>query len=305
MRLVRFLHDNKVCSGVLRGDEITMDAPEGKPERVKLDAVSLLAPVEPSKIVSVGLNYKDHAKELGMDIPTEPIIFIKPSTAVIGPGEIIVYPRFSTRVDYEAELGIVIKDKIRNVSRERAGDHIAGYTCVNDVTARDLQKKDIQWSRSKAFDTFAPIGPWVETDLDPSDISIRSYLNGELKQDSRTSEFIFSVPKLVEFISGVMTLLPGDVIATGTPPAVGSMEPGDEIVIEIEGIGRLANYVEKEGAHENSSAESEKSSCHRRKKRKSGHRGRISAVGRTQQGGYSRDSRSNGAKNKQTESFRG
>ncbi len=246
MKLVRFLHDNKEHSGILHGDEVTVDMPGNRGlESVRLDEVSLLAPVKPSKIVSVGLNYRDHAKELGMAIPAEPIIFIKPSTAVIGPGETIVYPRSSDRVDYEAELGVVIKDRVRNVPEKAAGGHIAGYTCVNDVTARDLQKKDIQWSRAKSFDTFAPIGPWVETDLDPGDLGIRSYLNGELKQDSRTSKFIFSIPRLIEFISGIMTLLPGDVIATGTPPAVGSMSPGDEVVIEIEGIGRLENHVGK------------------------------------------------------------
>jgi 2-keto-4-pentenoate hydratase/2-oxohepta-3-ene-1,7-dioic acid hydratase in catechol pathway len=151
-------------------------------------------------------------------------------------------------VDYEGELGVVIKDRVRDVSAGEAAKHIAGYTCFNDVTARDLQKKDIQWGRSKSFDTFAPVGPWVETDIDPADLRIKTYLNGELKQDSRTSEFIFSVPELVSFISGVMTLLPGDVISTGTPPNVGAMEPGDEVTVEIGGIGYLRNRVEKEKA---------------------------------------------------------
>ncbi|RKY42694.1 MAG: hypothetical protein DRP85_02160 [Candidatus Makaraimicrobium thalassicum] len=245
MRLVRFLHDNKVCSGVLYGDEVTVTALDNGPGRVKFDKISLLAPVKPSKIVSVGLNYRDHAEELGMSIPTEPVIFIKPSTAVIGPGEMIVYPESSARVDYEAELGVVIKNRIRNVSVEEAGRNIAGYTCFNDVTARDLQRKDTQWSRAKSFDTFAPIGPWIETDIDPGNLRIRSYLNGELKQDSRTSEFIFGIPRLIEFISGIMTLLPGDVIATGTPSNIGPMNAGDEIVIEIEGIGRLTNYIKR------------------------------------------------------------
>jgi len=181
-----------------------------------------------------------------MDIPSEPVIFIKPSTAVIGPGEAIIYPRSAARVDYEAELGVVIKKKARNVPAGNAAEYIEGYTCFNDVTARDLQKKDVQWSRAKSFDTFAPIGPCVKTDIDPSRLRIRSYLNGELKQDSNTSDFIFDVPRLVDFISGVMTLLPGDVIATGTPSGVGPMGPGDEITVEIEGIGRLTNRVEAE-----------------------------------------------------------
>jgi len=243
MRIVRFLHHNKIFKGVLRDDEVEVDASAGGPLRVSLEKVKLLAPVSPSKIVSVGLNYRDHAEELGMAVPDEPVIFLKPSSAIIGPGETIVYPPSSARVDYEAELGVVIKDTVRNVSRDKVRDHILGYTCLNDVTARDLQEKDTQWSRAKSFDTFAPIGPWIETEIDPVDLRVCSYLNGELKQDSRTSEFVFGVPELVEFISGIMTLFPGDVIATGTPPNVGPMLPGDEIVVEIEGIGRLENHV--------------------------------------------------------------
>jgi 2-keto-4-pentenoate hydratase/2-oxohepta-3-ene-1,7-dioic acid hydratase in catechol pathway len=238
MKLVRFQYKDKVYKGILEGDRISADGVVSR-----LEDVLLLPPAVPSKIVSVGLNYVDHAKELDMDVPDEPILFIKPSTAVIGPRDTILYPASSQRVDYEAELGIVIKDTARYVSAEEAASYIEGYTCVNDVTARDLQEKDGQWSRAKSFDTFAPIGPWVETDLDPADLGIRSFLNGELKQDSRTSRFIFNVPQLVEFISAVMTLLPGDIISTGTPPGVGSMEPGDEITIEIEGIGRLVNKV--------------------------------------------------------------
>ncbi|MGB2661489.1 MAG: fumarylacetoacetate hydrolase family protein [Candidatus Omnitrophota bacterium] len=248
MKLVRFLHNNKTYRGILRDNEITVDGPTGSRKRFILEEVKLLAPVEPTKIVSVGLNYKDHAKELDMPVPEEPVIFIKPTSAVIGPEEAIIYPGCSTRVDYEAELGVVIKDRIRNVSREQARGHIVGYTCFNDVTARDLQKRDVQWTRAKSFDTFAPIGPWIETDLDPSDLRIRTFLNGEVKQDSSTAEFIFTVPELVSFVSGVMTLLPGDVISTGTPFNVGPMESGDEVVVEIEGIGWLRNRVETEDA---------------------------------------------------------
>lgn len=240
MKLVRFSHDGKNLSGTLNGDEITASS-----KTFKLSEVSLLAPVSPSKIILVGLNYKDHAKELGMDIPEEPIIFIKPPTSIIGPEEDIIYPASSEQVDYEAELAVVIKKKARNIQRKDASHYIQGYTCFNDVTARDLQKKDVQWTRAKSFDTFAPIGPWIETDLDAGDLRVRSFLNGKLKQDSSTSRFIFPVPRLIEFISGVMTLLPGDVIATGTPPNVGPMRIGDEVIIEIEGIGRLRNKVKK------------------------------------------------------------
>ena len=243
MKLIRFIHRDKVCHGVLRNDTIDISDPGMTGEHVTPDEVLMLAPVMPSKIVLVGLNYSSHAEELEMDVPKEPVIFLKPPTAVIGPGEAIIYPPSSGRVDYEAELGVVIKDRVRNITEKEAPRHIAGYTCLNDVTARDLQKLDTQWSRAKSFDTFAPIGPCVETEIDPDDLGIRSYLNGELKQDSRTSELIFTVPRLIGFISRVMTLLPGDIIATGTPPNVGPMVPGDEIVVEIEGIGKLKNYV--------------------------------------------------------------
>jgi len=243
MKIVRFVHENAEYYGVLEGDTINLSSTKSVPGTLKLAEVSLLPPVKPSKIVCVGLNYKDHAKELGMALPRTPVIFIKPSTSVIGPEEDIVYPAVSSRVDYEAELAVVMKDTTRNISAGEAADHIAGYTCINDVTARDIQKEDIQWTRSKSFDTFAPLGPWIETELDPSRLEISSYVNGERKQHSSTSLFVFDVPALVSFISGIMTLLPGDVIATGTPPNVGPLAPGDEVVVEIEGIGRLRNFV--------------------------------------------------------------
>ena len=244
MRRIRFLYKDSIINGVLNDDgKIITDEPAERDIFLRSDEVRLLAPVTPSKIVLVGLNYRDHAKELDMFVPEEPIIFMKPPTAVIGPEENIIYPACSQRLDYEAELGVVIKDVTRHVSRKEAAEHILGYVCLNDVTARDIQKKDGQWTRAKSFDTFVPVGPWIETDIDPTALGIRSYLNGELKQDSTTSEFIFTVPELIEFISGVMTLLPGDVIATGTPPGIGPMEIGDEVVIEIDGIGRLKNRV--------------------------------------------------------------
>jgi len=197
----------------------------------------------PTKIVLVGLNYKEHAKELNMPLPPEPIIFMKPVTALIGPGECIVYPPQATRVDYEAELAIVIKDACKDIEPEGVMAHIEGFTCLNDVTARDIQKRDVQWTRAKSFDSFCPVGPEIVKDIDPNNLTIRSFLNGELRQDSNTAEFIFTVEELVSFISQVMTLMPGDIIATGTPGGIGAMHRGDTIEVTIEGIGTLRNYV--------------------------------------------------------------
>jgi 2-keto-4-pentenoate hydratase/2-oxohepta-3-ene-1,7-dioic acid hydratase in catechol pathway len=210
----------------------------------ELKIKKILAPVLPGKIIAVGLNYRDHAQEMGHALPQNPILFMKPSTAVIGPGDNIIYPSQSCRVDFEAELGAVISRRCRNVKAGEARDFLSGYTCFNDVTARDLQVSDGQWTRAKSFDTFAPIGPWISTDIDdPHGLAISSRLNGELKQSSSTSNLIFSVFDLVEFISSVMTLEKGDVIATGTPSGIGPMNRGDEIRIEIEGIGTLTNMV--------------------------------------------------------------
>jgi 2-keto-4-pentenoate hydratase/2-oxohepta-3-ene-1,7-dioic acid hydratase in catechol pathway len=208
--------------------------------------VKLKAPTKPSKVICIGLNYIDHAEELGMAIPEEPIIFLKPPTTIIGHEEGIAYPRQSKQVDYEAELGVVIAERCKNISEKNANDVIAGYTIFNDVTARDLQRKDGQWTRAKSFDTFAPIGPWIVTKdeiANPHNLNIQLRLNGEIKQDSNTKNLIFNVPSLVEFISEIMTLNPGDIIATGTPPGVGAVKVGDIIEIEIEKIGVLRNYV--------------------------------------------------------------
>jgi len=199
--------------------------------------------LKPTKIVCVGTNYRDHAKELGMDIPGEPLIFLKPVSSIIYDSQEIVLPRGVTRLDYEAELAVVIKEEARRIEEKDVPGHILGYTCLNDVTARDLQKKDGQWTRAKSFDTFCPVGPWVETDIDPLNVKVESYLNGDLKQSSNTRELIFTVNRLVSFISGVMTLRPGDIISTGTPYGVGPMQPGDIIEIRIEGIGSLKNKV--------------------------------------------------------------
>ena len=247
MKIVRFMYDEKVYEGHALEDKVFGLAGGEKEESFDLKDVRLLAPVLPSKVVCAGLNYYDHAEELKMPVPEEPVLFIKPSSAVVGMYSRIICPKVSSRVDYEGELAVVIKKEAYKVSRSKAGDYILGYTCFNDVTARDLQEKDGQWTRAKSFDTFAPLGPWVETDLDPVDIAVETSLNGNLRQSSRTSKMIFDVSELVEYISRVMTLFPGDVISTGTPGGIGPMEPGDEVSVEIEGIGKLVNQVVMEG----------------------------------------------------------
>ncbi len=203
----------------------------------------LLPPVTPSKIVAIGLNYKAHAKEFGKPMPDEPLIFIKPATAIIGDGDDIVYPEMSKRVDYEGELAVVIGREAKKVSVDLAGEYIFGYTIMNDVTARDLQAKDVQYTRAKGFDTFAPIGPWIETELNPGNLSIRTYVNGILKQDGNTSDMQFTINSIIHFVSQIMTLLPGDVISTGTPPGIGPVNRGDTVEVEIQSIGRLRNKV--------------------------------------------------------------
>jgi 2-keto-4-pentenoate hydratase/2-oxohepta-3-ene-1,7-dioic acid hydratase in catechol pathway len=209
-----------------------------------IEIIKLLAPALPVKIIAVGLNYRDHALEMGLELPEAPSIFMKPSTSVIGPGDEIIYPSQSNRVDYEAELAVVISKQCRNVRVHEAGGVILGYTCMNDVTARDLQVKDGQWTRAKSFDTFAPLGPWIVTDIDnPNNLAITSRLNGEIKQSSNTNNLIFNVFGLIEFISSVMTLEKWDIIATGTPAGIGPMVRGDEVEIAIEDIGALINRV--------------------------------------------------------------
>ncbi len=249
MKLVRFIYRKREQWGILKDEKIELlkEAPFPKTvcsgRSVPLRAVTLLAPCRASKIVLVGLNYRDHARELGMKIPENPIIFIKPPTTLIGPGGKIIYPRGVKRLDYEAELALVIKKTARNVKEKDAGRYILGYTCLNDITARDQQQKDIQWTRAKTYDTFCPLGPWLETSLTPGQLQVQSILNKKTVQDSNTKNFIFSVNRLVSFISGIMTLMPGDVISTGTPSGIGPMKPGDTIEIEIEGIGTLRNKV--------------------------------------------------------------
>ena len=198
---------------------------------------------KPSKIIAIGLNYYDHAKELNMPIPDHPIMFLKPPTTVIGNGDAIIYPAQSKNVHYEGELAIVIKDKIKNISKVDAPKHIKGYTCANDVTARDLQNIDGQWTRAKSFDTFSPIGPKIVSKIDPMNLKIETRVNGKTKQSSNTKNMIFNVYDIVSYVASVMTLLPGDIIITGTPPGVGPLQVGDTVEIEIEGIGILRNEV--------------------------------------------------------------
>lgn len=249
MKYIRFNKDGAVHHGILEKDEVHIlrgglfDRQIRRGSRLNLKDVKLLAPVIPSKIIAVGLNYTDHAEELNLTPPIEPLIFLKPSSSVIGPYETIYYPLQAKRVDYEAEMAIVIKKKAYNVSYKEAERYIFGYTCLNDVTARDLQKKDGQWTRAKSFNTFCPIGPYVETGIDVSSLKIESFVNKHVKQSSNTSKMIFNCRELVEFISGIMTLEPGDVIATGTPAGVGPIKVGDEVEVRIEKLGSLINKV--------------------------------------------------------------
>jgi 2-keto-4-pentenoate hydratase/2-oxohepta-3-ene-1,7-dioic acid hydratase in catechol pathway len=199
--------------------------------------------INPTKIICIGLNYSDHAEELKMPLPKTPLLFMKPPSALIYNKESIVYPSMTKELHYEAELAIIIKDKIRNITPDQAKEHIRGYSCANDVTARDLQRKDKQWTRAKSFDTFCPVGPKIVSDIDPDNLSIKLFLNGELKQSSNTSKMIFKADQLVSFVSRVMTLEKDDVIITGTPPGVGEMKVGDTVIVEIEGIGKLTNKV--------------------------------------------------------------
>ena len=251
MKIVRFAVNGKAKYGILR--EQSIQGIEGKPFRqikltdqyFKSHQVKLLAPCAPSKIIAMGLNYHSHARELGLPMPNSPLTFLKPSTAVIGPGDNIIYPSASARVDYEGELAAVIKKPVWPVAVKDALDYILGYTCFNDITARDLQNRDEQWARAKGFDTFAAVGPWIETELDSGSVMLETYLNGKLKQQGNTSDLIYSIPEIINFISNVMTLLPGDIIATGTPSGVGPMYPGDTVEVRIKPIGALRNSVVK------------------------------------------------------------
>jgi len=250
MRIVRFVEKGgEGRYGVIEGDDVY--AVEGevfgdlnRGERVgALSELRLLAPCQPTKVVAVGLNYAAHAAESQKEVPAEPILFLKPPSAVIGPGEKIVYPAISQWVDHEAELVAVVGRRARNVAAGEALDYLLGYTCGNDVSARDLQRRDGQWARGKGFDTFCPLGPWIVTDLEPGDLSIACRVNGQVRQESRTSHMVFSVAELVAHVTQVMTLEPGDVILTGTPAGIGPLQRGDRVEVEIEGVGVLENRV--------------------------------------------------------------
>lgn len=252
MRLVRFRFGDRIATGaaefgsdtirVLRGTFFEDPVPTG--EEVPFDDVRLLAPVLPSKLVCLARNYVAHAAEWGLEVPEEPMVFLKPSTAVIGPNDPIPLLPISRRVDYEGELAVVIGRIARNVRTEDAFKHILGYTCANDVTLRDLQKADDQWARAKGFDGSCPLGPWIETDLDPTDVRLETRLNGEVRQAAQTSDMVFGVATLIEHVTSFMTLLPGDAILTGTPEGVGKLSPGDVVEVEVDGLGTLANPVE-------------------------------------------------------------
>ncbi len=269
MRIARFTTGDDPRFGIVTGDpgvggELDVSDPDalvtpltGDPlyvgvqptdEQLRLADVRLLSPVLPrSKVVGIGRNYAAHAQEMGNDVPEEPLMFLKPNTSVVGPGDRITYPAQSGEVHFEGELAVVIGRICRDVPTERWKDVVHGFTIGNDVTARDLQRKDGQFTRAKGFDTFCPLGPWVETDLDVSDLRVQTFLNGEPKQDGRTSDLIFDVPTLIAHVSSVMTLLPGDVILTGTPEGVGPMNAGDEVEVSIQGIGNLTNEVVARG----------------------------------------------------------
>jgi len=251
MRLVRFRHGDRISTGaaqpgsdtiqVLAGTFFEDPLPTG--EELPIDDVMLLAPVLPSKLVCVGKNYAAHAAEFGMTVPDEPLLFLKPSTAVIGPGDPIRLLPISRRIDYEGELAVVIGRLARNVRAEDASRFILGFTCANDVTLRDLQKTDDQWARAKGFDGSCPLGPWIETSVDPTDAIVETRLNGEVVQNARTSDMVYGVAELIEYVTTFMTLLPGDALLTGTPEGVGRLQDGDVVEVEVEGVGVLRNEV--------------------------------------------------------------
>jgi 2-keto-4-pentenoate hydratase/2-oxohepta-3-ene-1,7-dioic acid hydratase in catechol pathway len=252
MKIYRYKYRDEISYGVLKEELLypftgsIFRKFELQKKGVPISDVYLLPPVKPSKVVAIGRNYKDHAAEMGKPLPVEPLLFLKPPSALVGPNEIIIYPDMSKRVDYEGELAVIIGKKARLLTEnDNVQAFILGYSCFNDVTARDLQRKDVQFTRGKSFDTFACIGPCIATDIDPSSLKLKTFLNGKLRQSSNTKNLIFPIPYLVRFISQVMTLYPGDIIATGTPSGIGPMVPGDRVDVQIEGIGVLSNKVLK------------------------------------------------------------
>jgi 2-keto-4-pentenoate hydratase/2-oxohepta-3-ene-1,7-dioic acid hydratase in catechol pathway len=256
VRIARFRADGEVGYGIADGQVLReiSGTPFTSGAQIEvtgvehdIDAVDLLAPVLPTKIIAVAKNYADHAREMGGEVPPEPMIFLKPSTAVIGPEGVIRLPAQSVQVEHEAELAVVIGRLCKDVPQDRVPEVVLGYTCANDVTARDLQARDGQWGRAKGFDTFCPLGPWIETDLDPDEVGITCEVNDQIRQDGSTADMVRSVSELVAWISSVMTLVPGDVILTGTPAGVGPLRNGDTVTVTIEGIGTLDNIVSDSG----------------------------------------------------------
>ncbi len=254
MKIVRFAYRGLVATGVLDGDEVyRLDGDVFREWQrgthvASLADVRLLPPVQPSKIVCVGRNYAAHAAEHNAEVPKEPLLFLKPPSAVIGPGEAIRLPGLSQRVEHEAELAVVIGRRCRHVRPdESAWDVVLGYTCANDVTARDLQFSDGQWTRAKGFDTFCPLGPWLVTDVDPRALDVVARVNGQVRQHGNTRDMVFDIPHLIAAVTAVMTLEPGDVLLTGTPAGVGPLSPGDVVEVEVEGVGVLRNSVRAEG----------------------------------------------------------
>jgi 2-keto-4-pentenoate hydratase/2-oxohepta-3-ene-1,7-dioic acid hydratase in catechol pathway len=258
MRICRFRDPStgRARSGIIEKESVRPFPSDTPPEDyreaateppVALEGLRLLAPVAPSKIVCVGRNYREHAAELGNEMPTEPLLFLKPPSAVVGHGDFIELPKISERVEHEGELAVVIGRRARRIADDEDPlSYVLGYTCLNDVTARDLQRRDVQFTRGKSFDTFCPVGPYVVCGLDPLDLSVETRVNGEVRQSGRTGALAFPVPFLLRYISGVMTLEPGDLIATGTPAGVGPLRHGDEVEVEVEGVGTLLNHVRAE-----------------------------------------------------------
>jgi 2-keto-4-pentenoate hydratase/2-oxohepta-3-ene-1,7-dioic acid hydratase in catechol pathway len=245
MKICRFQYNNTISSGMIEGDQVVVFESGGRQHQsYPLADVTLLAPVAPTKIVCVGRNYAEHAAELGNEVPKEPLLFLKAPSAVINSGETVRLPNASAQVEHEGELGVVIGRKCSMLyDDDDPRTYVLGYTCLNDVTARDLQKKDVQFTRAKSFDTFCPVGPFIETQFDPTDGNIVTRVNGEVRQSGKFSQMVFDVDFLIRYISNVMTLMPGDVIATGTPSGVGKLSKGDVCEVEIDGIGILTNPV--------------------------------------------------------------
>lgn len=256
MRIARFTVADRIAYGIVEGDfadeaSLTVNAIDGHPfapfertsVRLALAEVRLLPPVLPNKVIGIGKNYADHAREMGVEAPMTPVIFLKPSTSVVGPGESIVLPVQSARVEFEGEIAVVIGRLAKDVPPGRVDDVILGYTCANDVTARDLQRSDGQWTRAKGFDSFCPLGPWISSGIDGKGLSVQTEVNGEARQSAPASSMVHSITDLVVFVSSVMTLIPGDVILTGTPAGVGPLADGDRVEVAVEGVGVLRNRV--------------------------------------------------------------